>query len=214
MSTSAQGNTGRLHSAQELCGIWAYIKWEQAGCPNRSKEEADREYEAAIKVGRKGHSGVGGMWAGDSRGPAPAGLQELCRVQAVCRQALARAARKWLAHQLKLQHRPPGWPPAHVRVSGRCSGAGADHAAAAVGAHGGAVARGARRDQVPGLHEAGGGCVGLGGRGGLGCASLKQSRLCVVFRGTLQWYSKTVNQLAAAGIRLCSQQAAKRTMPN
>ena len=35
---------------QELCGIWAYIKWEAAGCPNRSKEEADREYENAIKV--------------------------------------------------------------------------------------------------------------------------------------------------------------------
>lgn len=35
---------------QELCGIWAYIKWEVSGCPNRSKEEADREYEAAIKV--------------------------------------------------------------------------------------------------------------------------------------------------------------------
>lgn len=34
---------------QELCGIWAYIKWEQAGCPNRSKEEADREYEAGIQ---------------------------------------------------------------------------------------------------------------------------------------------------------------------
>lgn len=34
---------------QELCGIWAYIKWEQAGCPNRSKEEADREYEASIQ---------------------------------------------------------------------------------------------------------------------------------------------------------------------
>ncbi|GAB4820070.1 hypothetical protein N2152v2_007116 [Parachlorella kessleri] len=34
---------------QELCGIWAYIKWEAAGCPHRSKEEADREYETAIK---------------------------------------------------------------------------------------------------------------------------------------------------------------------
>lgn len=34
---------------QELCGIWAYIKWEVAGCPNRSKEEADREYEQGIQ---------------------------------------------------------------------------------------------------------------------------------------------------------------------
>ncbi|KAI3430517.1 hypothetical protein D9Q98_005110 [Chlorella vulgaris] len=33
---------------QELAGIWAYIKWEVAGCPNRSKEEADREYQAGI----------------------------------------------------------------------------------------------------------------------------------------------------------------------
>eukprot|EP00887_Chlorella_sp_A99_P007269 scaffold2.g7269.t1 len=34
---------------QELCGIWAYIKWEAAGCPNRSREEADREYQEAIQ---------------------------------------------------------------------------------------------------------------------------------------------------------------------
>ena len=34
---------------QEICGIWAYIKWECAGCPNRSKEEADGEYEAGIQ---------------------------------------------------------------------------------------------------------------------------------------------------------------------
>lgn len=34
---------------QELCGIWAYIKWEQAGCPNRSQEDADKEYQAGIK---------------------------------------------------------------------------------------------------------------------------------------------------------------------
>lgn len=34
---------------QELCGVWAYIKWEVSGCPNRSKDEADREYAAAIQ---------------------------------------------------------------------------------------------------------------------------------------------------------------------
>ena len=34
---------------QDLCGIWAYIKWEAAGCPNRSKEEADAEYKNAIE---------------------------------------------------------------------------------------------------------------------------------------------------------------------
>ena len=34
----------------ELCGIWAYIKWEAAGCPNRSGEESDREYQRAIQV--------------------------------------------------------------------------------------------------------------------------------------------------------------------
>jgi hypothetical protein len=37
------------HQPQELCGIWAYIKWECSGCPNRSKAEADREYEASIQ---------------------------------------------------------------------------------------------------------------------------------------------------------------------
>lgn len=35
----------------ELCGIWAYITWEAAGCPNRSQEESSREYQNAIKVG-------------------------------------------------------------------------------------------------------------------------------------------------------------------
>lgn len=32
----------------ELSGIWAYIKWEEAGCPNRTQEETDREYKAGI----------------------------------------------------------------------------------------------------------------------------------------------------------------------
>jgi alpha-glucan,water dikinase len=34
--------------SNELCGIWAYIKWEEAGCPNRSQEESDMEYRAGI----------------------------------------------------------------------------------------------------------------------------------------------------------------------
>jgi hypothetical protein len=34
----------------ELCGIWAYIKWEAAGCPNRSQEESDKEYRSGIEV--------------------------------------------------------------------------------------------------------------------------------------------------------------------
>ena len=34
----------------ELCGIWAYIQWESAGCPNRSKAESDAEYQKAITV--------------------------------------------------------------------------------------------------------------------------------------------------------------------
>lgn len=34
----------------ELCGIWAYIKWENEGCPNRSAEESDAEYQASIRV--------------------------------------------------------------------------------------------------------------------------------------------------------------------
>ncbi|KAK9862667.1 hypothetical protein WJX84_011161 [Apatococcus fuscideae] len=33
----------------ELCGIWAYITWEAAGCPNRSQEESSREFQNAIK---------------------------------------------------------------------------------------------------------------------------------------------------------------------
>jgi len=33
----------------ELCGIWAYIQWENQGCPNRSSQESDAEYQSAIK---------------------------------------------------------------------------------------------------------------------------------------------------------------------
>eukprot|EP00873_Tetraselmis_striata_P000762 jgi/Tetstr1/421026/TSEL_012071.t1 len=33
----------------ELGGIWAYIKWEQAGCPNRSQQESDAEYQVGLK---------------------------------------------------------------------------------------------------------------------------------------------------------------------
>lgn len=33
---------------QDLSGVWAYMKWEHAGCPNRSKEEADHEYQNAL----------------------------------------------------------------------------------------------------------------------------------------------------------------------
>lgn len=32
----------------ELAGIWAYIMWESAGCPQRSQDAADREYREGI----------------------------------------------------------------------------------------------------------------------------------------------------------------------
>jgi alpha-glucan,water dikinase len=31
----------------ELCGVWAYMRWEAAGCPGRSQAESDAEYERA-----------------------------------------------------------------------------------------------------------------------------------------------------------------------
>ena len=34
----------------ELCGIWSYIKWEQAGCPNRNEQESQAAYRHAIQV--------------------------------------------------------------------------------------------------------------------------------------------------------------------
>lgn len=34
----------------ELCGIWSYIRWEQAGCPNRSEQESQAAYREAIEV--------------------------------------------------------------------------------------------------------------------------------------------------------------------
>lgn len=33
----------------ELCGIWSYIRWEAAGCPNRSQQDSDAAYQAAIQ---------------------------------------------------------------------------------------------------------------------------------------------------------------------
>lgn len=33
----------------DLAGIWSYIMWEDAGCPNRSQEAADHEYREAIE---------------------------------------------------------------------------------------------------------------------------------------------------------------------
>jgi len=35
----------------ELCGIWSYIKWEQAGCPNRTEQQSQAAYREAIEVG-------------------------------------------------------------------------------------------------------------------------------------------------------------------
>ena len=35
----------------DLCGIWSFIKWELAGCPNRSQEESHHEYQLAIEAG-------------------------------------------------------------------------------------------------------------------------------------------------------------------
>ena len=34
----------------DLCGIWSFIKWELAGCPNRSQEESHHEYQQAIEA--------------------------------------------------------------------------------------------------------------------------------------------------------------------
>ncbi|KAK9809702.1 hypothetical protein WJX73_007079 [Symbiochloris irregularis] len=34
---------------QELCGIWSYIQWEAAGCPNRSQGDSDAAYQDAIQ---------------------------------------------------------------------------------------------------------------------------------------------------------------------
>ena len=34
----------------ELCGVWSYIKWEHAGCPNRTEHESQAAYREAIEV--------------------------------------------------------------------------------------------------------------------------------------------------------------------
>jgi alpha-glucan,water dikinase len=33
---------------QDLAGVWAYMRWEAAGCPQRSREEGDAEYRVAV----------------------------------------------------------------------------------------------------------------------------------------------------------------------
>jgi hypothetical protein len=33
---------------QALCDTWAWIRWDHAGRPHRSEEQADMEYEAAV----------------------------------------------------------------------------------------------------------------------------------------------------------------------
>lgn len=35
--------------SQDLCGKWAYIKWLDAGCPQRNEHEQQVEYQGAIK---------------------------------------------------------------------------------------------------------------------------------------------------------------------
>lgn len=48
--TGAPAPTGPLPEIpNELGGIWAYIKWEQAGCPNRSQHESDEEYQRGLQ---------------------------------------------------------------------------------------------------------------------------------------------------------------------
>ena len=34
----------------ELCGVWAYIKWEADGRPSRSAADADAEYQHAVQA--------------------------------------------------------------------------------------------------------------------------------------------------------------------
>ena len=34
---------------QKLAGIWAYVKWELAGCPERSQDAADQEFKAGLQ---------------------------------------------------------------------------------------------------------------------------------------------------------------------
>ena len=44
--------------AGELTGIWAYIKWEHDGCPNRSQQESDAEYRRGIQARSEGFKNV------------------------------------------------------------------------------------------------------------------------------------------------------------
>ncbi|KFM28490.1 Alpha-glucan water dikinase, chloroplastic [Auxenochlorella protothecoides] len=58
---------------QELCGVWAYLAWERAGCPARSGAEADAEYDAGVAelvlLLRRG-VGLDELWA-VARGQVP-----------------------------------------------------------------------------------------------------------------------------------------------
>lgn len=49
-TSSAEATVPIPEPPTELCGVWAYIKWENDGCPNRPGHEADAEYQLAIQV--------------------------------------------------------------------------------------------------------------------------------------------------------------------
>jgi hypothetical protein len=106
----------RCPCVQELCGIWAYIKWEVSGCPNRSKEEADREYQEGVaeltmllRRWARARAGAAGMTCrGDLLAPqGPDSVWHLLRVHALQRCARLHGASCW---------RPAG------RLISRCRG--------------------------------------------------------------------------------------------
>jgi hypothetical protein len=46
--TTVPAAAERAKLPQALCDTWAWIRWDHAGRPHRSEEQADMEYEAAV----------------------------------------------------------------------------------------------------------------------------------------------------------------------
>jgi hypothetical protein len=48
ISAAAEMTREKNKLPQALCDTWAWIRWDHAGRPHRSEEQADMEYEAAV----------------------------------------------------------------------------------------------------------------------------------------------------------------------
>lgn len=86
----------------ELCGIWAYIKWEVAGCPQRSQQESDAEYQKTIEVWptcRLPLQQSSMVWCMSSLGPGQCSARIVGNERATASESNCLQGKRW--HQFK-----------------------------------------------------------------------------------------------------------------